>query len=151
MSTSSPSGLVVVVGVDGSPNSMAALEWAAKHLNEHGGGTLKAVMSWTYPAAAVTSMGIGGSVPPADAMQEATVEALDAFVGEVTIPASITVERIAVEGSPASELLAQSEHADLLVIGKRGHGGFLGLLIGSVTNQVVNHAACPVVVVPAHD
>ncbi|NLA36235.1 MAG: universal stress protein [Actinobacteria bacterium] len=151
MSTTDTSQPVVVVGVDGSPNSIAAIEWAASYLASSGGGTLKAVMSWTYPAAAVSSMGIGGAVPPADAMHEATVEALAEVLGGIEIPESVTVESHALEGAPSSALIESGKDADLIVIGKRGHGGFLGLLMGSVATQVVNHAPCPVVVVPAAD
>jgi nucleotide-binding universal stress UspA family protein len=54
----------------------------------------------------------------------------------------------AIEGNPARALLAASEDADLLVVGSRGHGAFVGALLGSVSHQVVAHARCPVVVVP---
>jgi nucleotide-binding universal stress UspA family protein len=57
------------------------------------------------------------------------------------------VNEIVTQGSPAQALLSASKGADLLVVGRRGHGGFLGLLLGSVATQVVNHATCPVVVV----
>ena len=60
-------------------------------------------------------------------------------------PASVTVK--VVSGSPAAELIAASRDADLVVVGRRGGGGFASLLIGSVTAQVVNHAACPVAVI----
>ena len=52
------------------------------------------------------------------------------------------------EGPAAKVLVEAAEGAEILVVGKRGHGGFLGLLIGSITNQVANHATCPVVIVP---
>jgi nucleotide-binding universal stress UspA family protein len=57
----------------------------------------------------------------------------------------------ALEGHAGEQLIRLSDHADLLVVGARGHGGFLGLLMGSVTTYVVNHARCPVVVVRSAD
>ncbi|HPB44253.1 MAG: universal stress protein [Microthrixaceae bacterium] len=140
---------VVIVGVDGSPNSLAALEWAINFAAGQGGGTVKAVMSWTYPAAAVGSMGIGGVMPPAESMHEASAEALDEILADVVAPDSVTVQPVIAEGGASPAILELADDADLIVIGKRGHGGFLGLLIGSVATQIVNHAPCPVVVVPA--
>jgi nucleotide-binding universal stress UspA family protein len=58
------------------------------------------------------------------------------------------VKRTLMQGGAAAALLAASKDADLVVVGARGVGGFLGLLIGSVTTQVTHHASCPVVVVP---
>jgi nucleotide-binding universal stress UspA family protein len=61
----------------------------------------------------------------------------------------VTVE--ALEGHPGERLITLSEDAELLVVGSRGHGGFVGLLLGSVTTYCVNHARCPVVVVRGAD
>jgi len=55
----------------------------------------------------------------------------------------------AVHGFPAQELIKASKDSDLLVVGARGGGGFAVLMLGSISNQVVHHAACPVVVIPA--
>ena len=59
------------------------------------------------------------------------------------------IERRVVEGAPATVLVDESRQADLLVVGSRGHGGFAGLLLGSVSQQCAHHAACPVVIVHA--
>jgi nucleotide-binding universal stress UspA family protein len=59
---------------------------------------------------------------------------------------SVTVEPVAVEGSPAEALIDASRNADLVVVGSRGHGGFTSLLLGSVSHQVAQHASCPVVI-----
>ena len=140
---------VAVVGVDGSANSRSALGWALDHVAAHGGGTIRLVMSWTYAPVAAAGYGFGGSLPPAESMTDATAAALADVVAGLTVPDGVTVEEVVREGTAAHVLLEESAGADLLVIGKRGHGGFLGLLIGSVTTQVANHASCPVVIVPS--
>lgn len=139
-----------VVGFDGSENSTAALHWALDHVRRLGGGTLKVVTSWNYAPAAVGGYGIGGSLPPAESMQEVTEQGLTEALASVTVPEGVTVESVVREGPAAKILIEEAEGAEILVVGKRGHGGFLGLLIGSITNQVANHASCPVVIVPAH-
>jgi nucleotide-binding universal stress UspA family protein len=105
-------------------------------------------MSWTYPPMAAAGYAAGGGLPRAEAMDDATAESLRIAVDGVEAPAGVTIECRVLEGPAASVLLAESEDADVLVIGKRGHGGFFGLLLGSVATQVTNHASCAVVVVP---
>lgn len=138
-----------VVGFDGSPNATAALEWAFQHVRRLGGGSVKVVMSWNYAPAAVGGYGIGASLPPADSMQEATEAALAESLAGVATPEGVTVVPVVREGPASQILIEEAADAEVLVVGKRGHGGFLGLLIGSITNQVANHAPCPVVIVPA--
>ncbi len=86
----------------------------------------------------------GGAIVPLNFVIDSVVDG----VINVDVPDGVTLETKALEGPPATVLLAEAEDADVLVIGKRGHGGFLGLLLGSVATQVTNHAECPVVIVP---
>jgi nucleotide-binding universal stress UspA family protein len=71
---------------------------------------------------------------------------LDAVLAEAAIPDGVKVTSKVVGGNPAHELIKASEGADLLVVGSRGHGGFYGLLLGSVSQNVSEHARCTVVV-----
>jgi nucleotide-binding universal stress UspA family protein len=64
------------------------------------------------------------------------------------VGSGVTATPVLVEGQPADALCAEAEGAELLVVGSRGLGGFHGLLVGSVSQQCVHHAPCPVVVVP---
>lgn len=141
----------IVVGLDGSPNSLAALHWALDYAAATGGGVVEATMAWNYPAAAVAGSPLGVGLPPANAMTEATEAALDGFLADATVPEGVTLKPVVAEGAPAAVIGEQAEGAALVVVGQRGHGGFLGLLLGSVATQVAHHAPCPVVIVPAHD
>lgn len=138
----------IVVGVDGSEGAAAALEFAAEEAAlRH--ARLRIVSAWEVPLATY-----GGGFAPA--LDE---EALDAFrVGAQQVAdgalatakelqPSLEGEALAVEGQPAGVLLEQAADAELIVVGNRGRGGFESLLLGSVSQQVVHHAACPVVVV----
>ena len=141
-----------VVGFDGSENSSAALQWAFDHVQRLGGGSVKVVMVWNYAPTAVGGYGLASApLPPAESMQEATETGLAEAMSGIVPPEGVTVESVVREGPPAKILVEESEGAEILVVGKRGHGGFLGLLIGSITNQVANHATCPVVIVPGSE
>ena len=74
--------------------------------------------------------------------------AQDAVIAKANIPAGVEIEHHLVEGGPGAVLLDAAKSADLVVVGSRGHGGFTGLLLGSVSQHDTGHAACPVVVVP---
>jgi nucleotide-binding universal stress UspA family protein len=130
---------VVVVGVDGSESSRAAVRWAADQA-EATGAELVAVIAWHLPEMyAYVSRGYGDD---ARKMLDATLEkTLD-----LSSPVKVTTRVL--EGRPAAVLLEASKDADLLVVGTRGHGGFEGMLLGSVSQHCVQHATCPVVVVP---
>ena len=141
----------IVAGVDASEESRAALAWAVGEGRlRH--ATVLAVHAWELPVIATPT----GLVPPdaelvADLLevQEAAEELVRGLVEEVAGDAAdVEVRPLAVEGKPATVLIdtAEREHAQLLVVGSRGHGGILGMLLGSVTDQAVRHAPCPVVV-----
>ena len=139
----------IVVGVDGSEGSLRALRWAAADARRRGAG-LRAVFAWEPPTQAI--VGAGWVVPDDAALArygEAAATRLDeALESAADDLAGIAVERRAVHGAPAKVLLAGAEDAVELVVGTRGHGGFVGLLLGSVSLQCAQHAPCPVVVVP---
>lgn len=85
---------------------------------------------------------------PSRAFLEAQALAvIDETIG--TVPQGIDVERIVTPESPAAALQRIGRGADLIVVGSRGRGGFAGLLLGSVSQQIVRHSSCPVVVIPA--
>lgn len=136
----------VVVGVDGSEHSRAALRWAAGEAALRG-ARLKIVCAWSYPYVAAA-----GALTPVLADWEGqrgdAQVALESAVAEVAAGhEGLEVETVVVAGAAARVLLDAAEGADLLVVGSRGHGGFAGLLLGSVGQQCVSHAPCPVVVV----
>lgn len=141
----------IVVGIDGSENSMAALEWALAYAAARGGTVVKAIMTWTFPVASAASYPMATGMPMAVDLSSSAEAALDQVLEPVVIPEAIQFEREVLEGPASSVLIDQSRDADLLVIGRRGHGTLLGLLLGSVASQCTHHAECPVVVVPHHD
>jgi len=131
----------VVVGVDGSPQSRRALQWA-RTVAGCTGAAVEAVIVWTYPAAA--GWGMVGDWDPEDNARDVLAEALDAAYGGDR-PPKLTSRVI--QGPPAKSLLDASEGAQMLVVGSRGHGGFAGLLLGSVSAVCAEHAHVPVLVV----
>jgi nucleotide-binding universal stress UspA family protein len=140
----------IVVGIDGSQGARRALEWAvaeAKLRDAH----LVVVHAWLEPAAvAVGSVITAGGAEP-EVFEDAawrTVTELLAEVDTTGLPQGIETHVVA--GAPARALLDASTDADLVVVGSRGHGGFTGLLLGSVSQQVAHHATCPVVIIPSH-
>lgn len=132
----------IVVGIDGSPASGAALEWAANQA-EITGARLEAVIAWEWPS------GYGWPLPlPEDFDPAADAgRALDEALGPVRkAHPLVALDPRVVSGHPATALVEASRGADLLVVGSRGHGAFSGMLIGSVSEHCATHAHCPVVV-----
>lgn len=135
---------VVMVGVDGSPASRRALRWAVRQA-EATGGRVIAVLAWQEP----TGFGLGVTIPPGvEWSEEARASLHSTVVSALQERAQAPVEQRVIEGEPAEVLLSESKDADLLVVGSRGLGGFVGTLLGSVSRHVVAHASRPVVVVP---
>jgi nucleotide-binding universal stress UspA family protein len=134
----------IVVGVDGSPSSVHALEWAIRQA-ELTGDVIEAGHAWHFPSIYW--------MPVADVPDFAglAAEILDKSIAEArnatdqNVP--VEIRPVVVEGNPAQALLDMAKGADLLVVGSRGHGGFTGALLGSVSQHVVHHSPCPVVVV----
>jgi len=142
----------IVVGVDGSDGSIDALRWAVEEARLRG-ATVEAVHSWHYPYAAYTEItGMAAGVISREDLEAVAQEVLKRSLDRVGADASAGVEirPVLVQGPAAATLLEQAAGADLLVVGSRGHGGFTGLLLGSVSQHVVHHAPCPTVVVRAH-
>lgn len=136
----------VVVAVDGSPPSVQALRWA-RTIAECTGATVEAVTVWTYPAAA--GWGMVGGWDPEENARAVVEEALDAAYGDDDRPAHLTTRVL--QGPPARTLLDASAGAQMLVMGSRGHGGFAGLLLGSVSVVCAEHSRVPVLVVHGED
>ena len=141
----------IVVGVDGSGGSHAALEWAFAEAARRSARVV-ALSVWQFPYLALGPSPIAGAVIPTDELQATSEDALAQILADVGVPDGVEVTSIAKEGSASQALLemATTEAASLLVVGARGHGGFTGLLLGSVATQCVNHATVPTVVVPMH-
>jgi nucleotide-binding universal stress UspA family protein len=145
-------GGTIVVGVDGSDPSRKAVHWALSEAAMRG-GKLVAVHAWSYyPSLPSDSLDPMLMTPDfnetlgrdADRFVQHEVERLRTDAGAE----HVEIEARAVEGPAASVLVEVAKDADLLVLGTRGHGGFSGLLLGSVSQQVSHHAPCPLVLVP---
>jgi nucleotide-binding universal stress UspA family protein len=135
----------IVVGVDGSPSSEAALRWALGQARLTG-QPVDAVTSWSIP---VTFGEAAGALMGIDWQGEATRTLESTVAKAVDPPDADRVSQRAVQGHPAQVLLDAAADAALLVVGSRGLGGVRGMLLGSVSQHVVARAACPVVVVRA--
>jgi nucleotide-binding universal stress UspA family protein len=146
--TDSGDGGRVVVGVDGSPGSLHALARAGREARLRN-ATLEVVAAWTYPTP-VLLVPVAPDPPQAKTLRKHAREmierAVEKFADDV---AGVQVDRRVVEGDTSAVLLDRAKGADLLVVGSRGLGGFRGLLLGSVSQQCVQHATSPVLVVPS--
>jgi nucleotide-binding universal stress UspA family protein len=146
----------IVVGTDGSPGAQRAVRWALGEARLRG-AALHIVHAWMVPLVEalpepwLLARPIGHTEEQLeDQLGAGAREFLEATVAEAkaAYPELDVIGELA-EMRPAAALLAAAQGADLLVVGSRGHGGFAGLLLGSVGSQCVHHAPCPVVVVPA--
>jgi nucleotide-binding universal stress UspA family protein len=137
----------IVVGVDGSPASRTALEWAGDEAVHHG-SELVVLTAWLpiAPPLAGTSSTLPthGVTHPGEAAKGQLMETIRDVLGEEP---PVLVQPQVKEGSAAKVLIDLSEDADLVVVGAQGHGGFAGMLLGSVSQHLAAHARCTVVVV----
>jgi nucleotide-binding universal stress UspA family protein len=138
----------IIVGVDGSGHSQRALEWAMKEaairhvpltvLTVH-----EAIAGW-YGGVASYADDPARTLEAREAAQAETDKVLAGLDG----PHPDTVTVTAVHGFPVAELISAGQDADMIVLGSRGTGGFARLVMGSVSSQVVQHAHCPVLIIP---
>ena len=136
----------IVVGVDGSAGSRKALTWAAAEAADHG-ADLVVINAWehTLPPPAGNPTVSEKYVPePSQRTAEDLLQVIKQELGE---DPPVLVQPRVKQGRPAKVLIEESANADLLVVGQRGHGGFVGLVLGSVSQHVAAYAQCPVTVV----
>lgn len=136
---------IIVVGVDGSEHSKNALRWAAK-LAPLLNCTIYAVNIWQYPL----MVGVEGTVMYQWEPDKEATRTLDRTIDDIFgahVPDGLSRE--IKQGNTTTELVELSKNATMLIVGKRGLGGFIGLLMGSVSRSLVEHAKCPVLVL--HD
>ncbi len=137
----------ILVGHDGSPAAAEAVRWAAR-LAQRLGSPLHVVRTWSLSSAPRPKTATPGYVPPMTDFEAGVLERLRDDVSALDLPPRCSVECHVLHGSAGRRLLESSGGAEMLVLGTRGGGGFRGLRLGSTADQVVRHAACPVVVVP---
>jgi nucleotide-binding universal stress UspA family protein len=138
----------IVIGLDGSDSSVAALEQSVR-LAQALDTSLEAVIVWAYPIA-FTAYAINITPNLEGVARDAATAAANRVFG-TTWPDQFTLKVL--QGNAAHVLITESVGAEMLVLGSRGHGGFAGLLLGSVSAACAEHASCPVLVVhekPAH-
>ncbi len=134
----------IIVGVDGSDASVEALR-LGNRLAEGLGVRLEAWGCWEYPAGYEGYLAMGAEGFARDAEENLERALTEAFGPER--PRHVAARLV--HGSPRTSLVEGSRRAVMLVVGSRGHGGFAGLLLGSVSAACVHHAHCPVLVVHA--
>ena len=139
----------IVVGIDGSETSQRALRWALDEgrLRQ---AAIAVVHAWhsSYAAAYAYGYGVAAIDPQMD--EDAARATIDRAVdAEDCTGLPVPIDRITRCEGAAHLILGTAKGADLVVIGSRGHGGFAGLLLGSVSHQVAQHSPCPVVIIPS--
>ena len=136
---------LIVAGVDGSEGGRRALQWAAKEAGSRG-GVVQAVLAWSWDG--LDFVPIAATYPEVEAQQARSIldREIDAVTRQCGLPLPIAGE--AVEGSPAAVLTAAARTADLLVLGSHGHSRIRRTALGSVSEECIRKAACPVVVIP---
>jgi nucleotide-binding universal stress UspA family protein len=133
----------IVVGVDGSDTSKAALAWAIRQAALTG-APLEVVISWDYPI----NYGWMIAVPEnLDFAADAAAE-LDEIIEETVgiDGGAVDITKKVIHNHPALALMQEAQDAALVVVGSRGHGEFTGMLLGSVSEHLATHAPCPVLI-----
>lgn len=136
----------IVVGHDGSKCAQEALQWAGR-LARRADVELHVVRAWSMTTAPQPTSWEPGYVPPLVDWEQAVRDELAAHVAAAGLDPGCRVTTHVVHRAPVPGMLAAAEQASMLVVGARGRGGFAGLLLGSVSDQLVHHAPCPVTVV----
>jgi len=136
----------VLVGHDGSDCAQQALRWAAG-LAARADLDLHVVRAWGMTTAPRPASWEPGFVPPLTDFEQAVLAELDGCVTAADLAPGVRVHTHVLHRPPAKGLIESAKGADLLVVGARGRGGFSGLLLGSVSDQCVHHAPCPVTVI----
>ena len=131
---------VIVVGTDGSPGSLEALRWALRQAQATG-AEVRVLLAWEV----ATSLGNLSEMDDVDWADIARTAVEEAAAAEPDFSVPISTE--VVNGHPSNVLVEASKDADLLVVGCRGHGRVLEMMLGSVSDHCTHHAHCPVVVV----
>jgi nucleotide-binding universal stress UspA family protein len=143
----SVNGHKIVVGIDGSEHSDRALAWAIEQAKLRS-ARLQVVSVWHVPALVYGGPGFAPQLDSAvdEAFKDVADESARA-ASRTAREADVDVEMDVEHGQTVDRLLEAAEGADMLVVGSRGHGGFTGLLLGSVSAQCAHHAPCPLVIV----
>jgi nucleotide-binding universal stress UspA family protein len=133
--------------VDGSEGSRAALRWAVQQARLTG-SAVDAVIAWHVPVG-YAGFGLAPTAIIDDTdYQELAAKALSEAVDSTVMAGTgVTVRQHVAAGSPAGALIDAAAGADMLVVGCRGHGGFAGMLLGSVSQHCLHHAPCPVALI----
>ena len=144
----------MIVGVDGSAGARAALRWAMAEARLRR-TRLRVIHAWTFSYPGGAGYGYLGESVAAfpgglSTLHRAAEDMIEQAIADLAAEAEgVEIEREIVEGTAAEVLVDAATERDLLVVGSRGHGGFAGLLLGSVSQQCAHHARCPVVIVHA--
>jgi len=138
---------IIVVGVDGSEGADHALDFAISEAAIRG-ARLRLVSAWEIPPSVLASV-VAGREFYEEFKDNAVTVAREAAARVAELQPALEHEELVIEGQAGRVLLDHSTDADLLVVGRRGHGTFREMLLGSISRQVAVHAKCPLVIVPA--
>jgi len=136
----------IVVGVDGSEAAGVALEFAVEEATLRGAG-LRVVSVWDVPSLVQPEM-ITISQVYEGLREEASIVVTAAVARAKELQPTLSCEGIVLSGRPGDLLVEEAQGAVLIVVGRRGHGGLAGILLGSVSRHIADHAPCPVIIVP---